>query len=242
VADDLQRTRDLCCELAPLGIRWIGQASIHIARDRKLLDLLVRSGCRGLLIGLESLDRANLRAMGKAWNSRDGDYAQALKRVRDHGLAVYGTFVFGYDNDDHDTVQRSVAFAVEQKMFLAAFNHIVPFPGTPLYRRLQTEGRLPVEKWWLDPEGRIGDVNFEPRRISAEELKALCLDARRQFYSYRSIIRRMWDFRANMRTPKMAGLFFAVNLQGHCDIGLRQGLQLGSGPGQWETADEPVSV
>jgi radical SAM superfamily enzyme YgiQ (UPF0313 family) len=225
-----------------LGIHWVGQASIHVAQDQRLLELLAKSGCRGLLIGMESLDTGNLRAMGKAWNRGSDHYAEKLKRLRDHGLAVYGTFLFGYDNDDHRTVERSVDFALQQKLYLAAFNHLVPFPGTPLYRRLLAEGRLRTEKWWLDPEGRIGDVTFHPRKISADELQELCLDARRRFYSYRSIFRRMWDLKANLRTPKMAGLFFAVNMQGHSDIDLRQGLQLGSGLGQWETADEPVSV
>ena len=68
VVGDPARARELCRELAPLGIHWIGQASIHVADDRNLLDALVRSGCRGLLVGMESLDPANLRAMRKAWN------------------------------------------------------------------------------------------------------------------------------------------------------------------------------
>jgi len=242
VAGNLQRTRELCRELAPLGIHWIGQAGIHVARDPELLDLLVESGCRGLLIGMESLDAANLRAMGKTWNMGGGDYAEELRPLRDHGLAVYGTFLFGYDNDDRETIDRSVDFARDQKLFLAAFNHLVPFPGTPVYRRLLAEGRLPVEKWWLDPDGRMGDVTFQPRKLSAEALQEACLDARRKFYRWGSILRRMGDLKANAKNPKMAGLFLTVNAQAHFDIDLRQGLQLGAGLGPWETVDEPVSV
>lgn len=236
------RARELCRELAPLGIHWVGQASIHVAEDRELLDALFRSGCRGLLVGMESLDPVNLLAMRKAWNRGTDNYAEKLNRLRWHGLAVYGTFLFGYDNDDAATVDRSVEFALKQKLFLAAFNHLVPFPGTPLYRRLLAEGRVPVEKWWLDPEGRIGDVTFTPSKVSEGELQALCLAARRRFYGWNSVLRRMWDFRANLRTPKMAALFLMANLQGHYDVDLRQGLQLGSGLGQTERIDEPVSV
>src|SRR4051794_31769217 len=105
------KVRALCQELIPLGIHWVGQASIHIARDGELLDLMVKSGCRGVLIGMESLDPANLRDMGKSWNLADGSYAENLQRFRDHGLAVYGTFVFGYDNDDRALIERSVEFA-----------------------------------------------------------------------------------------------------------------------------------
>ena len=138
------KVRELCRELIPLKVGWVGQASIHIARDEELLDLLVKSGCKGLLIGMESLDPANLRDMGKDWNLAAGTYAESLARFRKHGLAVYGTFVFGYDHDDWDVVRRSVDFAREQRLFLAAFNHLIPFPGTPLYRRLQRRGPAAV--------------------------------------------------------------------------------------------------
>jgi radical SAM superfamily enzyme YgiQ (UPF0313 family) len=236
------RVRELCRELIPLGILWVGQASIHIAQDEELLELMVASGCMGVLIGMESLDPANLRDMGKSWNLSAGSYADSLARFRKHGLAVYGTFVFGYDNDDADVIRRSVAFAREQKLFLAAFNHLVPFPGTPLYRRLEAEGRLLSPKWWLDPQGRIGDVTFRPKKLAPEELQELCLNARRQFYRWSSILERMADRKANARSFMMAGVYIGLNIGAHFDIDLRQGLRLGAGLGEWDASREAVSV
>lgn len=236
------RARELCRELIPLRINWVGQASIHIAGDDELLELMVRSGCRGVLIGMESLDPANLRDMGKEWNLAGGDYAASLNRFRAHGLAVYGTFVFGYDHDDHAVIRRSVDFAREHKLFLAAFNHLVPFPGTPLYRRLRQEGRLLRPNWWLDPDSRVGDVVFRPRRLEPEELEEACLEARRRFYSWGSILSRMGDLRANLRTPAMLGVYLGLNLGSHFDIDRRQGLRLGAGLGEWENAHEPVPL
>lgn len=229
-----QKARELCRELIPLGINWVGQASIHIAGDDELLELMVKSGCRGVLIGMESLDPANLRDMGKEWNLAGGSYAESLRRFRDHGLAVYGTFVFGYDNDDRGTILRSVEFACEQRLFLAAFNHLIPFPGTPLYRRLQGERRLLTPKWWLNPRSRVGDVTFRPRRMDPDELQEACLEARRLFYRWGSIARRMCDLKANLRSPIMAAVYLGLNLQAHFDIDLRQGLRLGVG----ESEDE----
>jgi radical SAM superfamily enzyme YgiQ (UPF0313 family) len=236
------RARELCRELIPLKVHWVGQASIHIAGDDTLLDLMVQSGCLGVLIGMESLDPGNLRDMGKDWNLAGGDYAQSLRRFREHGLAVYGTFVFGYDNDDRRVVQRSVEFAREQKLFLAAFNHLVPFPGTPLYRRLEREGRLLKPRWWLDPDSRVGDVSFRPKKLAPRELEELCLDARRQFYSWGSIWQRLWDRRANLRSPLLLGVYLGLNLEAHFDIDLRQGLRLGAGLSEWDPAHEPVPV
>jgi radical SAM superfamily enzyme YgiQ (UPF0313 family) len=235
-----QRARELCRELIPLGVSWVGQASIHIAGDGELLDLMVRSGCRGVLIGMESLDPENLRDMGKEWNLAGGGYAESLRRFREHGLAVYGTFVFGYDHDDADTVRRSVEFAREQKLFLAAFNHLIPFPGTPLYRRLEAESRLLSPKWWLDPNCRVGDVVFRPKRMEPAELQESCLDARRQFYRWGSMFERSCDFRANLKNPTMAAVYLGLNLQAHFDIDLRQGLRLGAGLSEWDTPNESV--
>jgi radical SAM superfamily enzyme YgiQ (UPF0313 family) len=223
------RARELCRALVPLGISWVGQASIHIAQDAEFLDLMARGGCRGVLIGMESLDPANLRDMGKEWNLAGGTYADSLRRFRERGLAVYGTFVFGYDNDDAHVIRRSVAFAREQKLFLAAFNQLIPFPGTPLYRRLEAEGRLLKPRWWLDPDSRVGDVTFRPRKMGPDELQALCLEARREFYGWGSIAARLLDHRANARSLLMTGVYLALNVSAHFDIDRRQGLRLGAG-------------
>jgi radical SAM superfamily enzyme YgiQ (UPF0313 family) len=236
------KARELCREITPLGINWVGQASIHIAQDDELLEMLATSGCRGLLIGMESVNESNLRAMGKDWNLAQASYADSLRQFRKHGLAVYGTFVFGYDEDDWDVVRQSVAFAREQKLFLAAFNHLVPFPGTPLYRRLQAQGRLLSDPWWLDPEGRVGDVTFRPKKISAADLESACLWARREFYSWPSIVERIWDRRANASGLAMLGVFLGLNLGSHFDIDLRQGLQLGIGPESTRGQHESIRV
>ena len=237
-----ERARELCRAMIPLGINWVGQASIHIAQDDELLELMVASGCRGILIGMESLDPANLRSMGKEWNLAAGSFAESLARFRAHGLAVYGTFVFGYDNDDAKQIERSVAFAREHKLFLAAFNHLIPFPGTPLYRRLEAEGRLLKRRWWLDPESRVGDVYFQPNRMSPDELQAACLGARKSFYRWSSIFERLRDGRANATSLLMLGVYLGLNISAHFDIDLRQGLRLGAGLTEWEPADEPISV
>jgi radical SAM superfamily enzyme YgiQ (UPF0313 family) len=234
------KARELCRELTPLRIGWVGQASIHIAEDEELLELMVKSGCRGVLIGMESLDPVNLRAMGKSWNLAGGGYAARLARFRKHGLAVYGTFVFGYDNDDADVVRRSVEFAQEHQLFLAAFNHLVPFPGTPLYGRLHAEGRLLTPKWWLDPSGRIGDVTFQPKKVAPDELKSLCLEARRQFYSWGSILGRLRDRQANASNWAMLAVYLGLNIGAHFDIDLRQGLRLGAGTSEWDAVHEPI--
>lgn len=236
------KARELCREITPLGVNWVGQASIHIAQDDELLEMLAASGCRGLLIGMESVNEANLKSMGKDWNTAQASYADSLRQFRKHGLAIYGTFIFGYDEDDWSVVRESVAFAREQKLFLAAFNHLVPFPGTPLYHRLQQQGRLLSDPWWLDPEGRVGDVTFRPKKISAAELESACLWARRQFYSWGSMLERICDRHANSSSAAMLGVFLGLNLSSHFDIDLRQGLQLGAANDEAQREHESIHI
>lgn len=224
---DSKRSKELFRALIPLRISWASQGSINIAEDEELLCLMKKSGCFGLLIGFESLSKNNLNQMGKNWNGGLERYMQALKKFRDHGIGIYATFVFGYDYDDINSFDTTLDFAIKNKFFLAAFNHLVPFPGTPLYNQLKKEGRLLFDNWWLDPKYRFGDVAFMPKQMSPEELSRGCMEARRKFYRFSSILRRFSDFKANCRNPYNAVQFLSLNLFSQKEIIKRQGLPLG---------------
>jgi radical SAM superfamily enzyme YgiQ (UPF0313 family) len=227
IAVDRDRTMELLAAIKPLGIAWCGQVSLSAAADTRLLGLMKQSGCMGVLIGFESLDSGNLETMGKLVNMRIGDYDEAVETIRRHGLGIYATFVFGYDNDTPETFSRTLQFALQRKFFFAAFNHLVPFPGTPLYARLGSEGRLLCNEWWLSGSYRFGDVAFKPKNMDAGELARLCLEHRKKFYSASAIMRRGLDLRANCRSPVMAALYFAQNVIAAGDVDKRQGLVLG---------------
>ena len=226
VGADPRRLRVLCEALTPLRIRWMGQVGVQVADDESLLRALRKSGCEGVLIGFESLNPANLVAMHKPVNGESARYGQALGRLRRHGISVYGTFVFGYDADTQASFAESLAFAVRQQLFFAAFNHLLPFPGTPLYARLRAEERLLHERWWLDPGYRYGEVAFRPSGFSAEALSASCNECRRRFYRWSSVMRRA-EFQANLSTPFRAVTFFVQNVVARRDVERRFGLLVG---------------
>ena len=150
ITSNLAQAKEFFRALIPLGIRWVSQSSINAAHDEEFLELLVRSGCQGVLIGFESLNPANLQAMNKTFNTARGGFERALANLRRHRIRVYGTFIFGYDGDTPDSFEPTVAFAQEHALYIAAFNHLTPFPGTPLYQRLEQEVLLLHEAWWLD--------------------------------------------------------------------------------------------
>lgn len=207
-------------------IQWFSQISIDVARDPELLSLMRRSGCTCVLVGFESLLPGNLAQMKKRVNRSGVDFEHALAQFRRHGISVYGTFVFGYDADTRDTFGEALEFAVRNRMFFAAFNHLVPFPGTAVYERLAQEGR--VEKdWWLSPDYRFGQVAFTPKNLTARELEEHCFASRQSFYGSRAILRRGADPRANCSTPRKAFLFFVYNLLSRFEVRQRQMLPLG---------------
>ncbi len=226
MTSDIEAAKELMRALIPLKVRWVSQASIDVAFDDEALALMKRSGCQGILVGIESLDVTTLRQMSKGFNSRNGGPPAALARFRKHGIRVYGTFVFGYDHDDESSFHRTLDFAQEQGLFIAAFNHITPFPGTPLYDRLQAENRLLMDPWWLDEDYRYGMVPFQPRNVSPERLADLCIDARRRFYSWSSIGRR-FRHGVNRQDVLMATYFVLINAMHQIDVSGRHGLPLG---------------
>jgi radical SAM superfamily enzyme YgiQ (UPF0313 family) len=225
VGADLAAGKDLLRALAPLRARWVSQCSIQAALDEEWVDLLAASGCQGVLIGFESLDPATLATMAKGFNAR-ASYARALANLRRRRIAVYGTFVHGYDGDGPESLAASVAFAREERLFLAAFAHVMPFPGTPLYRRLEAEGRLLFDRWWLDPAYRFGQVAYRPARLSPDEVRRGCLAARREFFSWRSIAARAAE-PANRRSLSFALTYLAANALHRKELTQRDGHALG---------------
>jgi radical SAM superfamily enzyme YgiQ (UPF0313 family) len=177
--------------IKPLRLRWSCQISIDVAKDEGLLDRMAEAGCIFALVGFESLSVANLKQMGKRWNRVAGDYLSVVEKFHQRGIALYGTFVFGYDADTAETIQETLDFAMEAKLEIANFNPLTPTPGSKLYDRLNQEGRLLFPQWWTDKSYHYGDPIFAPKNMTASEFSEKCFDAKRAFYSWKSIASRV---------------------------------------------------
>jgi radical SAM superfamily enzyme YgiQ (UPF0313 family) len=173
--------------LISLRVQWYGLATVLLGDDPELLDLAEQSGCRGLLMGLESISPANLRASRKGFNSPD-DYARLVEKLHAHGIALQGCFVFGLDGDEPDVFLKTAQFAVDAKIDLPRFAVVTPFPNTGLYKRLLSEGRILTHNWELY-DGQ--HVVFQPLRMSVGELQQGTELAWKHAYSVRSIVSRL---------------------------------------------------
>lgn len=214
--------------ITPLRIRWTCQVTLDVTRDDRLLALMARSGCMLALVGFESLSEKNLSRIGKKWNLKRGDYTNGIRKLHDHGIMIYGTFVFGYDDDRPESFDRAVEFAIESGFCIANFNPLTPTPGTALIERLAREGRLVYERWWLDPRFRYGDATFVPRGMTPDELREGCWRARQSFYRYSSIARRIANVPALYARSTRLGVLLASNVVSRREIRRKQGSPLGT--------------
>lgn len=226
ITSNMEQAKELYRALIPLKIRWVSQASINAAHDEEFLDLISRSGCQGLLIGFESLDKATLKDMNKAFNMVGGGYEKALQNLDRYRIRLYTTFVFGYDHDTPETFRRAVDFALRHRFYIAAFNHLTPFPGTPLYKRMEEKGQLRYEAWWLDPSYGYNMIPFTPKGMSPELLQRHCIQARAEFYSLGNIARRFLN-PVNLSDFFMARNFPGINLLLRHEVHQRDFMPLG---------------
>jgi radical SAM superfamily enzyme YgiQ (UPF0313 family) len=208
---DIPYAKELFTALIPLKIRWGGLATTTIAWDKELLDLAARSGCRGLLIGFESLNQESLKETKKGFNMKRS-YHEVVHEIRDRGIAIMGCFVFGFDHDTLHTFDETVDFVMDSKMDLPRYAIAVPFPNTGLYKRLKKEGRITTENWELY-DGQ--HVVYEPRHMSAAELLENTRRAWKKTYSYSSIWKRLSGSRTQLPIAIGANLgyrFYANHL------------------------------
>src|SRR5688572_6294565 len=208
---DRRYALELFAALVPLKVQWYGLATTLIGRDDEMLDLAEKSGCRGLLLGFESISPANLKLSRKGFNHPD-DYANLVSKLHGHGIAVQGCFTFGMDEDEPDIFQRTARFAIEAKIDLPRFAVVTPFPGTPLHKRLIDEGRILTRDWSLY-DGQ--HVVFQPKRMTVDQLQRGTERAWKLAYGWRSIASRLRHSPAPLHVRLMTNLgyrFYAHNL------------------------------
>jgi len=221
--------KKLCKEITPLKTKWASQGTLTMATDRELLKSMKKSGCEVILIGFESLDANNLKQMNKDWSINVGKRDELVKAIHDEGISIYATFVFGFDFDSPDTFKQALEFSQKHGFFFAAFNHLLPFPGTPIYQRLKSEGRLLREKWWLDEGYKYGDIPFVPKNMSAEELSQLCAQARRDFYKPGSVLSGWLKLLGRNLSPLMSYVFLSQNIKLGHEVDEKLNIPVGSG-------------
>jgi radical SAM superfamily enzyme YgiQ (UPF0313 family) len=230
ILSNFEAAKELCRALIPLKVHWVSQASIDMTQDLELMDLLVRSGCVGMVVGFESINKDSLRWMRKSPNFVGGfdGYQEQVDIVRDHGLQLWAAFTLGHDYDTVDSIAETLDWATDQKFPFAAFNILVPYPGTPLYQRLAEEGRLLYDgKWWLHPEYRFNYAPFQPKNMTADELTEACWQCRSTYNRWDQVVRRTFDLKTNMRTLYKLAVYLRYSPVFRKEVFKKHGMRFG---------------
>ena len=188
IAGDLEHAKRLFRAIAPYRKWWSSQASVHAGRDDEFLEAAADSGCKQLFLGLESISQQSMREVNKGFNQVD-EYFKIIERIHSHGIAVQAGIVFGFDHDTPEIFKDTIDFLEQAGVQNATFNILTPFPGTPLFRKMEAEGRI-LTRDWRKYNSR-DDVVYQPKQMSATELLADFQYANERFYSLPSISKRL---------------------------------------------------
>ena len=178
--------RSLCRALQPLEKLWSAAVTLDVTDDPQLIREMALAGCNGVFIGFESLTDSNLVEARKRTPKAD-DYARRIRILHEHGIQVNGSFVVGFDGDTKETFPRLADWIEQNRMECATFHILTPYPGTPLFRQMESEGRLLHRNWDLYDTAH---VVFRPKQMSPDELLLGYDWLYRRLFSHLSIWRR----------------------------------------------------
>jgi len=209
--DNIALEREYALELfkgmIPLKKQWYSQCEIGIAEDEELLELARRSGCKGLFIGFESLSQESLSTWNKQCN-RKKDYLKLVRTIHKAGIGIFAAFVFGSDEDGPDVFANTLDFLLEANIEVLQSTRLTPFPGTAIFEKLNKQDRI-IDKDWSHYD--FFHVVYQPRKMSIDELHYGTAWLQKQFYSYRSISKRMTKAVSYLSPGIMMGAMAPLN-------------------------------
>jgi radical SAM superfamily enzyme YgiQ (UPF0313 family) len=180
-------SKELFEALIPLGIRWIGQSSISLAKDKEMLKLCRKSGCAALFFGIESVSPSSLTGMKKSLKSIE-ETEEAIKSIQDNGIAFHPSIILGFDTDTKAIFDDTLEFLARTKLPTMALHVLTPYPGTRIYQRFRDQGRIISQDW---SHYDHSTVVFQPKNMTPQELAEGHYYVQSEFYSFSSILRHI---------------------------------------------------
>lgn len=208
---DIEYAKILMSKLAGLKKRWAAQVTLERCNDRGLLEMARKAGCTYLFVGLESFSEETLASVNKGINKVD-KYKDTIQLIHDHKICVQAGIIFGFDTDQKDVFKRTVNICNDLGIDGVTVSILTPLPKTPLYEQLKKEGRLLTEDW-SHYNGKTR-VAFYPKNMTAQELFKGYMWFRKEFYSMKSIIKRLFVSRTNTFYNLIINLGYKISIGG----------------------------
>ncbi len=211
IAADKTRLLEIAEYAGKHNVKWISQADISISTDEKLLSKLASGGCRGLLIGFESISEETLRKYEKFQNLRR-NYKDIIQKMHRYGIMIYAAFIF--DTHEFDALNTTTDFILNNKLDLCGLHPLTPFPGTKLYEK-KLETNKTVKDWWL--HGTYPYFKYVFIDEYSEKMENAINRKRDYIFSIRGIIRRI-DWRILIDNPGAIFMSILFNLFGITEV------------------------
>ncbi len=181
---DRKYAKNLFKALVPFRRKWGSQVSIKIAEEPELLKLAYASGCRYVFIGIESVHPQNIVFLNKQIVNEVKKYGEAIKRIKEHGIKIIGSFIVGLDYDDESCFEKVYEFVIQNQIDVPMVGILTPFPGTDLFKTLKKQNRIISQDW---NRFNFNHVVFKPRRMTPEQLQ----------FGYNNLVKKLSRYQAS---------------------------------------------
>lgn len=201
---DRKYITELLTKMIPLKKWWLTQASLDIAKDEKLLDLMKESGCIGVFLGIESFGQDSLVDANKRQNKIE-NYKNAVANIRKRGIAVMAGFIAGFDHDTKESIEEMADRINEIGIDVPFLSIMTPFKGTPIYKSLKISDRILEDKGWQFYNGY--NVAFKPKQLEPDELLNAHRNLWKQTFSFSNSMRRIFR---SITTLNIGSIYLSV--------------------------------
>ncbi len=184
-----KRTLELCDALSRLKIKYLCQIDSLAFKYPEIIKALKKSGCFMVYVGLESINKDNLKDINKGFNKPE-NYPKLIEMLHSNKISMHACCILGFENDDPKAAKETVNFLINQKVEMASFFRLTPLPGTRLFERLNMQGVLIDKKWWLARDVAVEEIIKYPNNpYTPGELKSIAM---KHFFSWKSILKRFF--------------------------------------------------
>ncbi len=215
---------ELFTKLIPYKIQWVGQATTLLGQQPEVLEAFAKSGCKGLLLGIEGVSNTTNHAHRKFQN-KESALVQNIKAIREAGICVYGSFIYGLDGDTLETPRLLYDFIEETGIDVPGINILRPIPGTALFERLASEGRLmfPKEDIYAFRYSWGQELLCKPKQIAVEDFIESYCDLTERLFTFKNAIKRSLNAPSIQKAILMFNLAY-IQMYGLSRRDLRQQL------------------
>lgn len=188
--NDIEKTSELARLMIPLKVKWAAQMSVNSLQNHDFVKLLAKSGCDTLFVGFETTNIETLKQMNKMANLKKDSYDIAIQNCVDNNINIAAGLIVGADTDTRETIDETYNFVSKHQILFCNFVNLLPFPGTPFYERLKSEGRLIFDKWWLEDIAPYHTALFVTDHFNAKEMETLGYNYIQKYYTFKEIFKR----------------------------------------------------